>query len=61
MSLAAEKAARDLDEARAGLASSNAAYSIAAWRTGAALMDLDLAKTVETVSDGLIEESSSNV
>ena len=37
------------------------AYSIAAWRAGAALVDLDLAKTVETVSDGLIEESSSNV
>lgn len=58
---AAERAGRDLDEAKAALASSEVAESVAAEEAAAALVDLSRAQTEETASDRVFQEIAANV
>ena len=61
LSLAAEKAARDLDEAKAGLDGSNDSLSITMNGAGAALMDLQQAMEFEAGSERDSERAAANV
>ena len=61
LSLATEKAARDLDEAKAGLDGSNDSLAIAMNGAGAALMDLQQAMKFEDESERDSEWAAANV